>query len=67
MTDVTPDNDMDDDDGSFSAIFHGPTEHDDDMDPVSPPVPIAPHTVVGEFNADFGDGTVAGGFGARTE
>ena len=47
-------------DGSFSAAFHGPvTDADND--------PVQPHTVVGEFNADFSDGSVAGAFGARQE
>ncbi|MYD98808.1 MAG: transferrin-binding protein-like solute binding protein [Gammaproteobacteria bacterium] len=45
-------------DGSFSAAFHGPvTDADND--------PVQPHTVVGEFNADFSNGAVAGAFGAR--
>ena len=45
-------------DGSFAATFHGPAA-DADNDPVQP------HTVVGEFNADFSDGSVSGAFGAR--
>ena len=45
-------------DGSFDATFHGPVT-DADSDPVQP------HTVVGEFNASFSDGAVAGAFGAR--
>ncbi len=45
-------------DGSFSATFHGPVT-DANSDPVHP------HTVVGEFNAGFSDGSVAGAFGAR--
>ena len=45
-------------DGSFDATFHGPvTDADND--------PVQPHMVVGEFNADFSDGSVAGAFGAR--
>ncbi len=44
------------DDGSFSATFHGPTGDDNDE---------KPHTVVGEFNAGFGNGVAAGAFGAR--
>lgn len=44
-------------DGSFRATFHGPTTDGTD--------PIQPHSVVGEFNADFVNGAVAGGFGAR--
>ena len=46
--------------GTFSATFHGPNE-DADNDP------IAPHTVVGEFNTNFGNGSAAGGFGARKQ
>ena len=46
------------DDGSFSATFHGPVT-DANSDPVQP------HSVVGEFNAGFSDGSVAGAFGAR--
>ena len=44
-------------DGSFSATFHGPVV-DDNNDP------IAPHSVIGEFNAGFANGSVAGAFGA---
>ena len=40
--------------GTFSATFHGPTE--DDTQPTS---------VVGEFGANFSNGSVAGAFGAR--
>ena len=44
-------------DGSFSATFHGPvTDANNDA--------VHPHTVVGEFNAGFSDGAVAGAFGA---
>ena len=43
-----------DDDGSFSATFHGTASATD-----------KPHTVVGEFNASFTNGSVAGAFGAR--
>ncbi|MDE0058606.1 MAG: hypothetical protein OXI22_02555 [Defluviicoccus sp.] len=41
-------------DGSFSATFHGPAAAD-----------TSPHSVVGEFNANFEQGRVAGAFGAR--
>ena len=44
--------------GSFSATFHGPVLDSDNN-------PIQPHSVVGEFNADFTNGAVAGAFGAR--
>ena len=54
--------------GSFSAIFHGsvvPVDHD--MDDTDTALEVAPHpsAVVGEFDANFGNGSVAGGFGAR--
>ena len=48
------------DPGTFSATFHGPTLDENQ-------VPIQPHTVVGEFNANFSNGTAAGGFGARKQ
>ena len=44
------------DPGTFSATFHGPVDAD-----------TQPHTVVGEFNANFGNGIAAGAFGARKE
>ena len=47
-----------DGDGSFSATFHG------DVTEVDGVVP-QPGSVVGEFNAGFSDGSVAGAFGAR--
>ena len=50
------------DPGTFNATFHGPN-----MDAAETPAPIQPHTVVGEFNANFGNGAVAGGFGARKQ
>ena len=40
--------------GTFNATFHGPATAD-----------AQPHTVVGEFGANFSNGSVAGGFGAR--
>ena len=51
--------------GSFSATFHGLTpltEAEDDDNAT-----VAPGAVVGEFNANFSNGTVAGGFGARKQ
>ena len=48
-----------DGDGSFSATFHGSVAADDDGN-----IP-QPGSVVGEFNAGFSDGSVAGAFGAR--
>ena len=47
-----------DGDGSFSATFHGSVAADADGN-----IP-QPGSVVGEFNAGFSDGSVAGGFGA---
>ena len=54
--------------GSFSATFHGSVapDIDHDMDPARLPVPT-PSSVVGEFNANFSNGSVAGGFGARKQ
>ena len=54
--------------GSFSVVFHGsaePVDHDNDAntDAVVP----HPHTAVGEFNANFRRGSVAGAFGARRQ
>ena len=43
-------------DGSLSATFHGPVADD-----------TKPHSVVGEFNAGFSNGSVAGAFGARED
>ena len=43
--------------GSFSATFHGPTVEGEDMD-------VQPSSVVGEFDANFNNGSVAGAFGA---
>ena len=55
-------------DGSFSAVFHGSValvDHDDDAN--TPAVAPHPHTAVGEFNASFRSGSVAGAFGARRQ
>ncbi len=46
--------------GTFNATFHGPNV-DADNDP------IQPHSVVGEFDANFSNGSVAGAFGARKD
>ena len=49
--------------GSFNATFYGPTpltEADGDDNAT-----VAPGSVVGEFDANFSNGSVAGGFGAR--
>ena len=50
--------------GTFNATFHGLTPltpSDDDADDAT----VAPGSVVGEFGANFSNGSVAGGFGAR--
>ena len=47
------------DDGSISGNFRG-TDTDDDG-------AIAPKALVGEFNAEFTNGSVAGGYGARRQ
>ena len=55
-------------DGSFSTVFHGSValvDHDDDAQ--TPDVAPPPHTAVGEFNASFASGSVAGAFGARQQ
>ena len=56
--------------GSFNATFHGDTalyDHDDGRRRRRPTAEIArqPSSVVGEFDANFSNGSVAGGFGAR--
>ncbi len=43
----------------WSANFYGPVTDGAD--------PVAPHTIVGEFNKGFDNGIVAGAFGARME
>ena len=54
--------------GSFSATFHGDvTAVDHDMDVDTLPIAPKPGSVVGEFNANFSNGSVAGAFGARKE
>ena len=45
--------------GSYSATFHGVV---DASDPT-----VQPSAVVGEFNAKFSHGAVAGGFGANKQ
>ena len=48
-------------DGSFSATFHG------DVTTAADGTVPQPGSVVGEFNAGFTNGSVAGGFGARKQ
>ena len=44
----------------WNASFYGPNEDAESN-------PIHPHSVVGEFNANFGNGVAAGAFGARLQ
>ena len=53
--------------GTWNATFHGLATHDHDNDPDTNMVPTAPGSVTGEFDANFSNGSVAGGFGARKE
>ena len=53
--------------GTYSATFHGPATYDHDDNDQTADVPTAPGSVVGEFNANFSNGSVAGGFGARKQ
>ena len=54
--------------GSFSATFYGSVMAvDHDMDDGTADVAPHPSSVVGEFDANFSNGTVAGGFGARRQ
>ena len=54
--------------GSFSATFHGDVMAvDHDMDDATPDVAPHPSSVVGEFNANFSNGSAVGGFGARKQ
>ena len=47
------------DDGTFTGTFHGSTTDEDGT------ATVQPSSVVGEFNANFRNGAVAGAFGAR--
>ena len=52
--------------GTWNGVFYGssaPFDHDDDEDTLM--INPAPVAVTGEFNANFTDGTAAGGFGAN--
>ena len=54
------------DPGTLSGTFRGSVaEFDHDMDEATDAIARQPSSVVGEFNANFGDGSAAGGFGAR--
>ena len=50
---------MSDDNGSMGGTFHGTGDADD--------ATVAPPVLVGEFNANFVNGTAAGAFGARKQ
>ena len=43
--------------GSYTATFHGPTDGCDTQ----------PHSVVGEFDANFSNGSAVGAYGARKQ
>lgn len=51
-------------DGSFTGTFHGPDSMEDDQ---GTEVQLPPEALVGEFNADFSNGAVAGAYGARKQ
>jgi hypothetical protein len=57
--------------GKFSGTYHGPLVGDDvdhDANPDTAALDdVAPPVLVGEFDANFSDGSVAGGFGARKQ
>ena len=56
------------DPGTLSGTFHGSVaEFDHDMDVDTPEIIPQPVAVVGEFNANFTDGTAAGGFRCQQE
>ena len=55
-------------DGSFNAVFHGSAALvDHDGNDATPDIAPQPHTAVGEFNASFGNGSIAGAFGVRKQ
>ena len=55
-------------DGSYSGTFHGSVAGvDHDMDSNTDEIIPTPSSVVGEFDANFSNGSVAGAFGAREE
>ena len=52
--------------GTWNGAFYGSSASGDhDMDPDTPVTSPQPVAVIGEFNANFTDGTAAGGFGAN--
>ena len=55
-------------DGSWNGAFYGSSEAvDHDMDDATGEINPQPVAVIGEFNANFRDGTTAGAFGANKE
>ena len=55
-------------DGSWNGSFWGSSadfDHDDDN--ATPDINPQPVAVIGEFNANFTDGTTAGAFGANKQ
>ena len=65
---VNTDGDDEYDDGAFDMTYHGSSATTDhDMDDTTPDINPPPHTVTGEFDASFSDGSVLGGFGARKD
>ena len=54
--------------GDWNGTFYGSSATvDHDMNPNTPDINPMPGAVVGEFNANFSNGSAAGGFGARKE
>lgn len=54
--------------GNWNGMFHGTAgQIDHDSDSNTAAINTAPGAVTGEFNANFTDGTVAGGFGAEED
>ena len=54
--------------GTWNGTFYGDSSaFDHDMDGATPGINREPVAVIGEFNANFTDGTAAGGFGANKE
>ncbi len=52
--------------GTWNGAFYGSSAAvDHDMDDTTPDINPAPPSVLGEFNANFTDGTAAGAFGAN--
>ena len=52
--------------GTWNGVFYGSSvSGDHDMDTDTDPTSPQPVAVIGEFNANFTDGTAAGGFGAN--